>query len=477
MKNMFAFSEKHSTVWLELFSNKLIFRIFIYFCLCSYSYLNLRENAYLCTFYKLEMEIVIIAVLILLNGIFSMSEIALVSARKSRLESDIKKGSKSAKTALLLSNEPNKFLSTIQIGITLIGILTGLYSGEAFSRDFAKVIARIPALAPYSLVIATITIVLVVTYLTIVFGELVPKRLGLSLAEKISKAVSRPMLALSRLMTPMVWLLSKSTSAVMQILGIKGNAGKVTEEEIKTMVKEGLDSGEVQEMEHDIVERVFNLGDRDVDTVMTHRSDFVWLEVKDSREQIREKVKADMHDVYPVSAGTYDEIAGVAYLKDLFASLDSPDFSLEKLMRPVHYLPDNKSVYGALELFKHDNIKHGFVIDEYGSIKGIVTLTDIMEALVGEVLEEGEEKEIVVREDGSLLVDGQCSFYNFLEYFDMQDLYAENDYNTLGGLILELLEHIPQEGEKLSWRGLDFEILDMDGARIDKVLVTANVQS
>ncbi len=422
------------------------------------------------------MEIVIIISLILLNGIFSMSEIALVSARKVRLEADAKRGNKAAKAALNLSAEPNKFLSTIQVGITLIGILTGLYSGEAFAHNLAVVIANVEALAPYSLIIATISIVLIVTYFTIVFGELVPKRLGLCMAERMAKVVARPMTGLSWVMTPMVWLLSKSTALVLKILGIGDNEEKVTEEEIKTLVKEGVDTGEVQKVEHEIVGRVFNLGDRDIDSIMTHRSDFVWLHTANGREKVREKVIKDIHDVYPVRSDNRDEMPGVVYLKDLFAQLDSPHFSLEALVRPALYLHENTSVYGALEYFKKNNIKYSFVTDEFGDVKGIVTLTDIMEALVGEVIEEGEEKDIIVREDGSLLVDGQCSFYSFLEYFNMEDLYVEYEYNTLSGLILEELKHIPQEGEKLSWKCLNFEILDMDGARIDKVLVELKVE-
>ncbi len=418
------------------------------------------------------MELIIIAALIILNGLFSMSEIALVSARRSKLELEAKRGSKQARTALQLADKPDKFLSTIQIGITLIGILTGLYSGEAFAHDFAKIVAQIDFLAPYAPAIATTSIVLVVTYLTIVFGELVPKRIGLSLAGRLSKTMASPMLLLSRIMNPFVWLLSKSTTIVLKVLGIKDSEGKVTEEEIKTLVKEGLDAGEVQEVERDIVDRVFSLGDRDIESVMTHRSDLVWLSIDDSAETICSTVMKNMHDVYPVTAGGYEKIVGVVFLKDLFGHLNSPDFSLKKLIQPAQYLPDNKSVYSALEQFKKAHVKYGFVTDEFGGIEGIVTLTDIMEALVGEVIEEGEEKDILARADGSYLIDGQCPFYNFLEYFDMEDLYSDHDYNTLSGLILEKLEHVPVEGEKLSWQHFHFEIMDMDGARIDKVLVT-----
>ncbi len=418
------------------------------------------------------MEIAIIVALILLNGLFSMSEIALVSARRTRLEADAKKGNKAARAALDLSQEPNRFLSTVQIGITLIGILTGLYSGEAFAKDFAVVIARVEVLAPYATGIATTVIVLVVTYLTIVFGELVPKRLGISMAERMSKAVARPMSLLSRIMTPFVWLLSQSTAVVLKILGVSDDESKVTEDEIRTLVKEGLDAGEVQEVEHDIVGRVFYLGDRDVDSIMTHRNDFVWLDPSDDKAYIREKVMAAMHDAYPVTYGDRGEVQGIVYLRDLFGHIDSPDFSLQRLMRPPVYLAENMSVYGALEYFKEKGVKYGFVADEFGDVQGIVTLTDIMDALVGEVLEEGEQSPIIAREDGSYLVDGQCSFYYFLEYFDLEELYAEHDYNTLSGLILEVLEHVPREGEKLSWQRFTLEIMDMDGARIDKVLVT-----
>ncbi|MDR1937547.1 MAG: hemolysin family protein [Tannerellaceae bacterium] len=418
------------------------------------------------------MEILIILGLILLNGLLSMAEIALISARKSRLETDAKKGNKPAQIALRLAGQPDKFLSTIQIGITLIGILTGLYSGEAFAHDLAGLLESFPALSPYALGISKTIVVIVVTYFTLVWGELVPKRIGMSRAETVSRIMAQPMYLLSRLVTPFVWLLSKSTSVTVRLLGIRQNEdNKITEEEIKAIVKEGYDVGEVQEVEQDIVERVFNLGDRNVGSIMTHRSDLVWLDVTDSNEKIREKVQENLYNTYPVISKTFDKMRGVVYLKDLFGKIYSPDFSLEELIRPVQYLPENLSVYKALEQFKEARVKYGIVTDEFGDVQGIVTLKDIMEALVGEMPEIGEEQELVERADGSLLIDGQYSFYNFLEYFDLEDLYADYDYNTLSGLILEILQHVPQTGEKLSWLHFEFEIMDMDGARIDKVLV------
>ena len=364
---------------------------------------------------------------------------------------------------------------SIQIGITLIGILTGLYSGDAFAADFAAVINNvIPYLAPHSMIIAKIIIVIVVTYFTLVFGELVPKRIGMSMAERVAKLIAKPMNGLSYIVAPFVWLLSKSTALLVKLLGIKASSeNKITEEEIKAIVKEGYDVGEVQEVEQDIVERVFNLGDRNVGSIMTHRSDLVWLDITDNHEKIRDKVEDNLYNIYPVVAsGNFDDILGVVYLKDLFGRIDSDDFSLEELLRPAQYMPENQSVYKALEQFKNAGVKYGIIIDEFGSIQGIVTLKDILEALIGQMPEADEEPEFVERADGSWLIDGQYSFYDFLEHFDMEDLYADHEYNTLSGLILEILERVPNAGEKFSWLDFDFEIVDMDGARIDKVLVS-----
>ena len=419
------------------------------------------------------MEIVIIIILILLNGLLSMSEIALVSARKIKLETEAKKGSRSARSALKLAEEPDRFLSTVQIGITLIGILTGLYSGEALAGDLAVYLTCIPLLEPYALNLSKILIVVIVTYLTLIFGELVPKRIGMACAEKISMMMSRPMNLLSLIASPFVLLLSKSTALVVKLSGVETNdESKVTEEEIKAIVKEGVNVGEVKEVEHDIVERVFTLGDRRVDSIMTHRSDMVWLDVKDSTQNIKEKVEQNLFDIYPVASEKFDNIMGIVYLKDLFLHIDSPHFDLGKIVRQANYVPENQSVYNTLEQFKQKRIKYAIVTDEFGEVEGIVTLRDIMEGLVGQVPEMDEEQEIIERGDGSWLVDGQYSFYDFLAYFDLEDLYAEYDYNTLSGLILELLERLPQEGEKINWMGFVFEIVDMDGARIDKLSVT-----
>lgn len=421
------------------------------------------------------MEIVIIIGLILLNGILSMSEIAMVSARRSRLETDAKHGSKAARAALSLSNSPDTFLSTIQIGITLIGILTGLYSGEALARYLAVPLAKIPWLAAHAATVAQVLIVVVVTYLTLIFGELVPKRIGMSASERVAKLVARPMNLLSKIALPFVWLLSKSTAGTMRLLDIDtSHSGKVTEDEIKAIIQEGTEGGEIQEVEQHIVERVFNLGDRNVGSIMTHRSELVWLEIGSSNESIAQTVRENLFSVYPVADRTLDDIAGVVYLKDMFGRLDEAHFSLSDIVRAPQYFPENLSVYNALELMRTTGDRYGIVTDEFGSIEGIVTLKDILKALIGTIPEAGEEQEIVVREDGTLLIDGQLSFYDFLAHFDLEELYNDYNYNTLSGLILQELKHIPCTGEKLSWRDFDFEIVDMDAARIDKVLVTLN---
>jgi len=419
------------------------------------------------------MEFLIIIGLILLNGLLSMVEISIVSARKARLEVFARKGSKSAQKALELAKESDRFLSTVQIGITLIGILTGLFSGEAFASDLAGVLSKISFISPYSYGVSKLIIVIAVTYLTLVIGELVPKRIGLSFSEKVAMAFAKPMDLLSKMTAPAGWFLAKSTQAVVAVMGLKNSDenSRVTEEEIKAVVQEGYEGGEVQEVEQDIVERVFHLGDRTVGSIMTHRSDLVWINMSDSAATIREKVKTNLYNTYPVSSEKFDDIKGVIFLKDLFGYVDSPDFSLSKILRPAHFIQENMSVYKALEQFRRERIKYGIVADEFGSVQGLVTLKDMVNALIGDDYEVEDSTDIVKRKDGSLLIDGQFSFYSFLEYFDMEDLYEENDYNTLSGLILDVLERVPKVGDSFSWKDFDIEVVDMDGARIDKVLV------
>ena len=419
------------------------------------------------------MEIIIILILIICNGILAMTEIALVSARKTRLETDAKRGSKSARTALRLANEPDTFLSTIQIGITLIGILTGLYSGDSLAGYLAEPISKIEIFANHAQTISQTLIVIIVTYLTLIMGELVPKRIGMAFAEGAAKIVAKPMFILSKIALPFVWFLSKSTAFTLRVLGLNSHTenNNVTEEEIKAIIQEGTEGGEIQEVEQDIVERVFNLGDRNISSIMTHRSDVVWLDDNDSNEEIKKTVQENLFSVYPVADEELDEILGIVYLTDLFGHIDAPGFDLRKVIRQPRFFPENLSVYNTLEQFKQEHIKYGIVTNEFGAVQGIITTQNILKALLGNIPGMGEEQEIIQREDGTWLVDGQCPFYDFLAYFDLEDLYNDHVYNTLSGLIFEILKRIPKTGEKLCWQNFEFEIVDMDGARIDKVLV------
>lgn len=420
------------------------------------------------------MEIIIIIILILVNGFLSMSEMAVVSARRTKLETDAKKGSKSAKSALELADNPDNFLSTLQIGITLIGILTGLFSGEAFAADLSVYVEKISFLEPYAYGISKAVIVILVTYLTLVIGELVPKRLGMAKAESIAKFIARPMMMLSKIAYPLVWILAKSSSFISKILGLnKTKDNPVTEAEIKAMMKESLDDGELDEAEHDIVERVFDLGDRKISSIMTHRSELVAIDINDSKEVLKRKVEAHLYNTYPVISGKLDNIVGFVHLKSLFVTVTKDDFSLEKIVTRAFYLPENMNVNKALEFFKKERIKSALITDEFGCIIGIVSLKDIMEAIVGEMLEEDELADIIKREDGTYIVDGRYSFYDFLAHFDEEELFDEDvNFNTISGLIIDILQEIPSEGQKVRWNNFTFEVVDMDAARIDKVLVT-----
>ncbi len=415
------------------------------------------------------MEYLIIPFLILLNGVFAMSEIALVSTRRTGLAAEAEGGGRLAKSALRLIDQPDRFLSTVQIGITLIGILTGIYSGEVLSADFADVLKKIGIPHPYG--VAQTLIVVCVTYFTLVFGELVPKRLGLAFADRLSKIVAPPMNFLSVAAAPFVWVLSKSTQAVFKVFGLKGGRAKITEDEIRSMVRQGAKEGEVQEVERDIVGRVFSLGDRRVESIMTHRSEIVWLDVSASAEKVRALIKETPFKIYPLGRGSLDDCAGVATLKAILVALDSASFSLEKIAHKPHYFHEDMEVYKALDEMRFKKIQYGLVNDEFGTVQGIVTMRDVLSALLGYAPDFSGEPPVVEREGGGWLVDGQFAFYDFLEFFGLEKLFAENSYNTLSGLILDEFGHIPRAGDRLKWKGFSFEIADMDGARIDKVIV------
>lgn len=420
------------------------------------------------------MDIFILGSLILLNGLFSMSEIALVSARKARLESQAERGDKKARLALDMSNHPETFLSAVQIGITLISIITGVYSGERFSRDLQPYIERVELLQPYAEAISTTLIVIVVTFVSIIFGELIPKRIGLLRSEKIAKSVAGPMRMLSRIFHPVVWLLNKTSNLFFRIFNIRRlKEDAVTEEEIKTLITEGTEAGTIDEAEQEIIERVFHLGDRNITSLMTHRSDIIWFNLDDNEDKIKEKIIQEPHTAYPICDGTIDHIKGVVSIKDLYISPDNTLF--KEIMQPALFIPENNSPYQVLEKFKESKIHSAFIVDEYGSILGLLTINDILEAIVGDMPQpDVEDYEVRKRDDGTYLVDAQIPFYDFLTRFEKAGWMneGEHDFDTLAGFILHELERIPKTGDKLGWKGFKMEIMDMDGHRIDKVLVT-----
>jgi putative hemolysin len=419
-------------------------------------------------------EYLIILALIVINGLFSMSEAAVVSSRKSKLDADSKKGNKTSKRILEVAENPDNFLSTVQIAITAIGLVTGMYTGDNLIKPFADLISKIGLDIEYSEVIARFIVVLTITYVTLVIGELFPKKLALNNPEKIASVIISPMNFLKKLFYPLVWLLSISTQGLMSLFGIEKKKNTASEEEIKAIVSDSTEGGEVEEVEKEIVERVFSLGDRDVASLMTHRTEFVWLDANDNLDSVKAKLSQHIHYIYPVADKTLDNIVGVVYLKDLFNKLDTFN-SIKEIMREPQYLHESISVYDALETFKENKIHYALVIDEFGMVVGMVTMNNILESLVGNASEletEDDEDEFIEREDGTFLVGGQYSFYDFLSHFDLEELYQDNDFNTLGGLILEQTGTIPKVGEKIMWDRFIFEIVDLDSTRIDKILVS-----
>src|SRR5436190_1914933 len=419
------------------------------------------------------MEIFILLVLIFINGLFVMSEIALVSVRKSRLESMAEKGDEKARKALELSNNPEVFLSAAQIGITLIAILTGVYSGDRFSVYLIPFFEQFDFLRSYAENISIAIVVIIVTFLSIIFGELIPKQIGLLRAERISKLVAGPMRNFATVTHPIVWLLNKISTLFFRIFNIKKSKDDaVTEEEIKTLITEGTEAGTIDEAEQEIIERVFHLGDRNITSLMTHRSDIIWFNLDDSEEKIKEKIIKEPHSVYPICDNDIDELKGIVTIKDLYVADDMTLF--KELMKPAMFVPENNSAYQVLEKFKESKEHSCFIVDEYGTVLGMITLNDILEAIVGEMPQpDVPDYEIQEREDGSFLVDGQIPFYDFLVRFDKTEWMneGEHEFDTLAGFILHELERIPSTGDKFDWKGFTIEIIDMDGHRIDKVLI------
>jgi len=422
------------------------------------------------------MELVIIIGLVILNGIFAMSELALVSSKKYKLESAKKRGHSGAKTAIDLSENPTKFLSTVQIGITLIGILLGVYSGEKLTNDVKEMLIQIPVLAPYAENLAVLVIVVFITYLSIVLGELFPKRLGMTFPEPIIMVMAKPMQILAKITSPFVWVLTISNNLLQHLFGIKKiSENKVSEEEIKSIIKESAEGGEIQDIEQNIVERVFELGDRKVNTLYTHRTDIVYFDENDTWDMIREKINTEKHSAYPVCKDkNLDHVIGILLLKDLFCGNLDRDFSILQYAKEPLFLKENMYAYNVLELFKREKMHYGIVIDEYGTTQGIVTMDDVVDALIGDVTEmDQDEYKIIVRDENSWLVDGQFSAIDFVRYFSLYlDEETREEYTTVAGLIIFMSNTLPDVGYKITIGEYTLEVVDKDGQRIDKILIT-----
>ncbi|MFZ4640246.1 MAG: hemolysin family protein [Nodosilinea sp.] len=423
-------------------------------------------------------EILIIFLLIIANGIFSGSEIAVVSARKVRLEQLVERGNHRANAALKLANSPNNFLATVQIGITLIGILSGAVGGATIAQRLKPVLNGIPPLQPYSEGISVAVVVSIITYLSLVVGELVPKRIALNDPEQIACIVAPPMRYLARLTAPFVHILGLSTDTLLKAMAIQASQEPdITEEEIKVLIRQGAESGMFEEAEHEMVERVFRLGDRPIKAMMTPRTEITWLDTEATLEENLQEVMTSNHSRFPVGRGTLDDCVGIIRGSNiLIAQLSTQTFDLEAMTQPPLYVAENARALSIIEQFKQTGIHIALVIDEYGGIEGLVTLNDLMEAIVGDLpsVEDQEEPLVIQREDGSWLLDGSLDINDLKDLFRKRVLPEEEtgNFHTLGGFIMHYLGYIPQSGEHFEWEGLRFEVMDMDGPRVDKILVT-----
>jgi putative hemolysin len=425
----------------------------------------------------MAIEILILIGLILVNGFFAMVEMAVVSARKARLQQDAEKGSRGARTALATAEEPTRFLSTVQIGITSVGILAGVFGGATIAEELSLVFEKYSRLAPYSETLGAAIVVIIITYLTLVLGELVPKRLALNNSEKIAVATAPFMQGLSRLSTPLVSILSASTDAVLRVLGVKpSDEPSISEEEIKIMIELGTDTGVFEVTEHDILERVFRLNDRPISSLMTSRLEIDWLDVENSIEENMRKVIASGHSNFVVCKGNLQNIVGIARTKDLLAQYaQGKPVTLTTSAQLPPIVPEKMKALDAVELMRNEKSPFVMVMDEYGTIEGMFTFTDVLEAIVGDIPgmdEMGEEPEATRREDGSWLFDGRMAVDDLQVILDLDELPAkDSDYDTVGGLVMSQLRRIPETGDYLDWKKLRFEVVDMDGHRVDKVLV------
>jgi len=427
----------------------------------------------------MTLEILIVLLLVLLNGLFAMAELAIVSARRARLKHAASQGNKGAAAALDLAEHPGRFLSTVQIGITLIGVLAGAFGGATISEEMAvRVATAYPQLAEYAEGLSIGAVVVSITFLSLILGELVPKRLALNQPEAIAARVARGMALLSRIAAPVVWLLSGVTEIVLRLLRVQhGREPAVTDEEIKVLMQQGAESGHFHPIEKSIVDMALRLGDRRVSALMTPRTQVEWLDLEDPIEETKKKILESHYSRFPVAEGGRRHIVGVVEVKDVLAGeLAGRGFDLRSAMKPPLYIPESAPAVKALETFRRTGAPIALIIDEYGDFQGIVTLEDLLEALIGDLPEPGQQEEASVtqRPDGSWLVDGMLPIDQLKDTIGIARLPDEDEasYQTVAGLVMDQLRRIPKAADWFEIDDYRFEVVDMDGRRIDKVIVS-----
>ena len=425
-------------------------------------------------------ELLVVVLLILINAFFAMSEMALVSARRARLQQMAEeKGGAGARAALELSEDPSRFLSTVQVGISLTGIIAGAYGGSTLAERLGSVLnERVEWIAPYGHTVAFALVVAAITYFSLIIGELVPKRVALISSERIAALVAAPMRTIARLSAPVVWLLGVSSDAVLKLLRLPTSREQtVTEEEVKTLIAEGTQSGVFEPAERQMIEGVMHLSDRTVRSIMTPRPDLIWLDIDDKADVVGREIRESGYSRFPVCRGDVDELQGVVAAKALLdQSLNGIAFDLKAAMVQPLVVHDGTPVFRLLDLFKQASVHMAIVVDEYGSVEGLVTMTDILEAIAGELPDSTQEGEAaaIQREDGSWLVDGMTPVEEVEALVGVKNMKGEGDFHTIAGFLLDHFGHIPTAAEHLFWNGIRFEVVDMDGRRIDKVLIQLN---
>ncbi|WP_029006935.1 hemolysin family protein [Azospirillum halopraeferens] len=423
----------------------------------------------------LALEIAVIVMLTLLNGAFAMSELAIVSSRKSRLQHMAEQGVHGARAALRLIDDPGRFLSTVQIGITLVGVVAGAYGGATLGDRFGSWLDAMPGLAGYGHVIGVGSVLVVITFLSIVLGELIPKRIALKNPERTASIVSRPMRLLSKVAAPFVWLLGTATDVVLRLLGLHGERdATVTEEEVRSMINEGTRAGIFAPEEKEMIDGVLRLADRKVRSIMTPRPDVFWIDINDQQDAILKEILKGGHSRYPVCRGELDEIVGLIHTRDLldYAARGKPLDLEASAVKPL-VVHDGTPVLKLLDLMKKSGLHIAVVVDEYGSVEGLVSITDILETIAGDMPDAGEAPDVgaVRRDDGSWLIEGWMPVDEFEDTVGIRGLRNSGDFHTVAGFVLNTLGHVPVAGESFERGGVRFEVVDMDGRRIDKVLV------